>query len=147
MSASENLTKNADSLVGLLTAQCSDLERLLALAKEETVAAEEGRFTRIWDIVSERSKIGKRLETYHQQIAELRCSLDSQGDTLERYDVTRRIIELANLTLMQDRQTHKLLCDNRDRTAAELINLDKASSGTDAYMRQPSRGLSYDRNF
>ena len=36
---SENLVKNSDSLIDLLAAQCSDLERLLALAKDEMQAA------------------------------------------------------------------------------------------------------------
>ena len=91
--------------VELLAAQCSDLERLLSLAKDETEAAREGRFTRIWDIVTERSIIGKRLETFHQQIAELRSALESHGENPTKYDITNRVIELANLTLIQDQET------------------------------------------
>lgn len=143
--ASKQLVENSDTLVELLTAQCADLEKLLSLAKEETVAAEAGKFTRIWDIVSERNSIGRRLETFHQQIAELRTSLGSQGDSVGKYDITARVIELSNLTLIQDQQTRKLLAEARDKATTEMIQLDRSQSGTDAYMRQPTRGLSYDR--
>jgi flagellar biosynthesis/type III secretory pathway chaperone len=146
MASSENLVKNSDSLVELLAAQCSDLEKLLILAKEETVAAKEGKFTRIWDIVTERSMIGKRLETFHQQIAELRGSLEAQGENIGKFDITNRVIELANLTLMQDQETRLLLADTRERTADELKNLERSHAGTNAYLRKPSRGLAYDRN-
>ena len=147
MATSEKIVKNSDTLVELLAEQCSDLEKLLSLAKEETVAAKEGRFTRIWDIVSERHAIGRRLETFHQQIAELRSNLESHANTSGKYDITDRVIELANLTLLQDQQTRLLLADTREQTATEIKELDRAQSGTNAYTRQPMRGLSYDRNF
>lgn len=147
MASSENLVKNSDSLIELLAAQCSDLEKLLALAKEETVAAKEGKFTRIWDIVTERSLIGQRLETFHQQIAKLRNSLESQGENIGKYDITNRVIELANLTLIQDQETRLLLAGTREQTAQEIKNLDKSQTGTNAYLRRPTRGLAYDRNF
>jgi flagellar biosynthesis/type III secretory pathway chaperone len=147
MPASENLVKNSDSLVELLAAQCSDLEKLLWLAREETVAAKEGRFTRIWDIVTERSMIGKRLETFHQQISELRTSLEAHGEHPGKYEITNRVVELANLTLIQDQHTHLLLTDARNSTAEELRNLEKSHAGSNAYLRQPTRGLSYDKSF
>lgn len=147
MSAPDTLIESSDTLVELLTAQCSDLEKLLSLAKEETVAAEKGKFTRIWDIVSERNILGKRLETYHQQIAELRTAIESQGEKVGNYDVTDRVVELANLTLIQDQQTRKLLTESRELTSTEMINLEKSNTGTKVYLRQPTRGLSYDRTF
>lgn len=147
MSAPDHLLETSDTLVELLTAQCSDLEKLLSLAKEETVAAEKGKFTRIWDIVSERNILGKRLETYHQQIAELRTALESRGEKFGNYDVTDRVVELANLTLIQDQQTSKLLTESRELTSTEMINLEKSNTGTKVYLRQPTRGLSYDRTF
>ena len=147
MAASINLVNNSDTLVELLAAQCADLENLLALAREETIAAREGRFTRIWDIVSERGKIGRRLETFHQQIAELRSSLEAQGDNPMKYDITGRVIELANLTLIQDQETRLLLSETKEKTAEELRELGKGQAGTNAYLRQPTRGLSYDRSF
>lgn len=147
MNSNPNLAKNSDSLAELLAAQCADLEKLLSLAKEETIAAKEGRFTRIWDIVSERSLIGERMETFHRQIAELRTNLEGQGGDPSKYDITERVIELANLTLLQDQQTRALLAESREQTAAEIRELDRSHVGTNAYLRQPTRGLSYDRSF
>lgn len=147
MASSKSLVANSDTLVQLLAEQCSDLEKLLCLAKEETTAAQEGKFTRIWDIVSERSRIGRRLETFHRQIAELRDTLHTQGESLANLDITGRVIELANLTLLQDQHTRKLLSETQTRTNEDLINLEKSHNGTSAYLRQPSRGLSYDREF
>ena len=63
MNNSENLKDNSDSLIGLLTSQCVDLEKLLSLAREETQAAQQGKFFKILDIVSERAEITKKLET------------------------------------------------------------------------------------
>ena len=40
MFQTQEITKNSDSLIELLTAQCADLEKLLTLAREETLAAE-----------------------------------------------------------------------------------------------------------
>lgn len=144
--SSENLVNNSVTLVELLADQCSDLERLLSLAKEETAAAAAGKFTRIWDIVSERSLIGRRLETFHRQIAELRSRLESNGESIRGYDVTARVIELANLTLIQDQQTRKLLMESRERATEELVGLERGHLGTNAYLHQPTRGLSFDRN-
>lgn len=147
MAAAQNLIEKSDSLAELLGAQCSDLEKLLSLAKQETVAAREGKFTRIWDIVSERSAIGKRLETFHRQIAELRGTLESHGEVSGNLDITDRVVELANLTLMQDQQTRALLTTTREQTAAEIKNLERSHTGTSAYLRQPSRGLAVDNNW
>ncbi len=147
MATSENLKDHSDSLIDLLGAQCSDLEKLLSLARDETDAAKNGRFTRVWDIVSERAAIGKRLETYHQQIAELRGHLESEGKSVSQYDITNRVIELANQTLVQDQKTRLLLTETRQDTVEALKNLGKTHAGTNAYLRENTKGLSYSRNF
>lgn len=147
MAASENLKKNSDSLIQLLAAQCSDLEKLLELAKAETIAAQEGKFLKIWDIVSERAAIGKRLETFHRQISELRGHLESKGENISQYDITNRVVELANLTLVQDQQTRLLLSATREETINSLKNLDKSYHHTNAYLKEERKGLAYSQNF
>jgi flagellar biosynthesis/type III secretory pathway chaperone len=147
MPPSDNIIKNSDSLIELLGAQCSDLEKLLELAREETIAAEEGKFLKIWDIVSERAKIGKRLETYHQQIAELRGHLESQGENVSQFDITNRVIELANQTLVEDQKTRVLLTDKRDEAVDSLNQLRKSNIGNSAYLREKTKGLAYSRSF
>jgi hypothetical protein len=146
MASSTNLLKTSDSLIGLLTAQCSELEKLLALAREETEAARDGKFLRIWDIVSERAAIGKRLETFQRQITDIRAILETKGEKVSQYDITNRVIEFANQTLVQDQQTRLLLSASRDEAVANLKNLEKSHNCTNAYMRENTKGMAYNRS-
>lgn len=147
MATADRVMENSDSLIELLGAQCSDLEQLLALARQETAAAQEGKFLKIWDIVSERAVIGKRLETYHRQISELRGNLEAAGENVNQFDITNRVIELANSTLVQDQKTRALLAASRDEAAEGLKSLGKGQVGSNAYLRENTKGLSYSRNF
>lgn len=147
MATADSVMENSDSLIELLGAQCSDLEQLLALARQETAAAQEGKFLKIWDIVSERAAIGKRLETYHRQISELRGNLEAAGENVNQFDITNRVIELANSTLVQDQKTRSLLAASRDQAAEDLKSLGKGQVGSNAYLREKTKGLSYSRNF
>lgn len=147
MISHDNVTKNSDSLMELLAAQCADLEKLLLLAREETLAAEQGKFSKIWDIVSERAAIGARLETYQHQIGELRTRLESSGVSVNQYDITSRVIEFASLTLAQDQKTRLLLTDSREEALTGLKNLEKSNRGANAYLHEERKGLAYSRNF
>lgn len=147
MATSESVKANADSLIELLGAQCSDLEQLLALSRAETEAAKDGQFLRIMDIVTERAAIGKRLETYHRQISELRGNLEAAGHSVSQYDITNRVIELANSTLVQDQQTRVLLSASRDEAVTGLNTLNRGQNSSNAYLRENTKGLSYSRNF
>lgn len=142
-----NLHENSDSLIGLLTAQCADLEKLLLLAREETEAAKEGKFFKILDIVSERAEIAHKLETFQQQISELRGCLDSVKQSAAQKDAVNRVVELAQMTIVQDNQTRLLLSASRDETAESLRNLEKSHQTSNAYQRSGQKGLAYSRNF
>jgi hypothetical protein len=146
MSSPNDLVKNSDTLVELLSAQCAELEKLLALAREETEAAQTGQFLKVWDIVSERAAIGKRLETFQQQIGELRAVLESEGQNVSQHDITDRVMELANLTLVQDQKTRLLLAAARDDAAEEMQNLETFKYRTNAYFHERTKGLTYDRS-
>jgi hypothetical protein len=147
MNNSENLKDRSDSLIELLTAQCSDLEKLLRLAREETLAAQQGKFFKILDIVSERAEITQKLETFQQQISELRNCLESNVENVTQQNSVNRIIELANLTLVQDKKTKLLLTASREENTESLQNLEKSQHGTNAYLREERKGLAYSRNF
>lgn len=147
MTLPHSLTENSDSLIALLGAQCTDLEKLLLLAREETLAAQEGKFLRIWEIVSERASIGQRLETFQRQIAELRGHLESQGEDITKFDATQKVIELANHTLLQDQQTKKLLTAARENALSDLNNLERSSVRANAYLKEQTKGLAYDGSF
>jgi hypothetical protein len=145
MNDSNNLKDNADSLIGLLTSQCADLEKLLALAREETLAAQQGKFFKILDIVSERAEITQKLETFQQQISELRGCLNSTSETAVQRNAVSRVIELANLTIVQDNQTRLLLTASRAETVESINNLERSQHGTNAYLREEKKGLAFNR--
>lgn len=143
----EEIADKSNSLIELLTAQCADMEKLLTLAREETLAAEQGDFLGILDIVSDRERIGKRLETFQRQLAELRGSLGESDAVIRRNQMAARVIEIANLTIAQDNKTKLLLQSAQRDAAGELNNLGKFSRGSNAYLRSSTKGLSYERDF
>lgn len=147
MFQSEEIADKSNSLIELLTAQCADMEKLLTLAREETLAAEQGDFLGILDIVSDRERIGKRLETFQRQLAELRSSLGESDAVIRRNQMAARVIEIANLTIAQDSKTKLLLQSAQRDAAGELNNLGKFSRGSNAYLRSSTKGLSYERDF
>jgi hypothetical protein len=147
MKDSDNLKDNSNSLIGLLTAQCADLEKLLSLAREETLAAQQGKFFKILDIVSERAEITQKLETFQQQISELRGCLNSASENPVQKNAVDRVIELSNLTIVQDNQTKLLLSASREEAAESLKSLEKSQHNTNAYLREEKKGLAYSRNF
>jgi flagellar biosynthesis/type III secretory pathway chaperone len=144
---SEDITNKSDSLIELLTAQCADLEKLLNLAREETLAAEQGNFLGILDIVSDRERIGEKLETFQRQIAELRNGLGETNESVRRNEITKRVVEIANMTINQDKKTQLLLNTSRERSVNELNNLEKSFRGNNAYLREQQKGLAYDKSF
>lgn len=147
MNNSDNLKDNSDSLIGLLTAQCADLEKLLSLAREETAAAQQGKFFKILDIVSERAEITQKLETFQQQIAELRGTLGSVKENSVQKNALNRVVELAGLTIAQDTQTKLLLSASREESAETLRNLERSNQNSNAYLREGRKGLAYSRDF
>ena len=144
---SNQIEKSSDSIIGLLAAQCVDLEKLLTLAREETIAAEQSNFAKIIEIVSERAELARRLETVQQQISHLRETLGTHPTGSASDGVTARVLEIANLTLVQDQKTKLLLTAARDEASDSLHNLDKSQRGTNAYLQSGSKGLAYNRNF
>jgi hypothetical protein len=146
MNQTRRLNENSDSLIGLLTAQCLDLEVLFGLAQRETAAAERKDFEAVLSIVTERALIGQKLETYQQQIAELRRVIGGSAEVHKTAPVSTRIIELAEQTLAQDSKTKMLLSGAREETALELRNLATGKRGVSVYMREEQKGLSYNEN-
>ena len=141
MNTPSNITQESDSIINLLAAQCADLEKLLLLARQETVAAELGNFGTILNITSERAEISKRLETFQQQIAELRGFLGKSVDTSNKYNETsNRVAELANQTLMQDQQTRLFLTAMCEKSSEELKKLETVNRGTNIYLREQKKG-------
>lgn len=147
MNNSQVINEQSDSLITLLTDQCADLERLLLLAREETIAAESGNFGTLLNISSERAEIGKRLETFQHQIAELRGFLDKNDDCSQQQKISQRAVELASLTLEQDQKTLLLLNGIREQASDDLRKLDAGSRNTNVYLREQQKGLALDGNY
>ena len=64
-----------------------------------------------------------------------------------KFDITSRVIELANSTLIQDQKTRSLLTASRDQAAEGLKTLAKGHTGSNAYLKENTKGMSYSRNF
>lgn len=138
--------EQSESIIQLLAAQCGDLENLLALAQAETEAVEKEDFEAILRIVSERTRIGEKLEIFRRQIADLREELAETGDPAVRR-ASERVVQIANLTKVQDQKTRLLLEDAKHKSAEKLNNLMKTHRNTSAYLSETHKGLAYDRSF
>lgn len=146
MNHTPKIIANSDSIIEILAAQCADLEKLLAIAREQTHAAEAEDFDKMLEIVSERTKIGERLEVFQQKISELRMFLGENADD-KRTRLTNRITEIANLTVVQDRKTKLLLEGVKEKTARELNALENNNKNANIYLRGQQTGLAYNGNF
>ncbi len=145
MNTPEIIAEKSDSLIEILTAQCADLETLLALAQDEARATEARDFEGVLKIVSKRAALGTRLETYRLQIAELREYLGANDKAAVNSEIAARVIEIANLTWEQDQKTKLLLTGVRDEAVNSLADLEKGRRGSNAYLREETRGLSFNR--
>jgi flagellar biosynthesis/type III secretory pathway chaperone len=142
-----NIAEKSDSLIDLLAAQCADLEQLLGLARAETAAAEQKNFEAVLEIVSERSRLGERLETFQRRIAELRGSLGAQSDNPAGGAIARRTEQLAAGILAQDRLSQRLLTSARQEAAEQLSQLQSSQGKLSTYLSGYRKGLAYSREF
>ena len=148
MASPEQIKTQSDSLIELLTAQCADLEKLLALARAETVAAESRDFDGILKVVSERALMSEKLETFQRQIAELRERIGGEdAAAVWQGGLTTRVSEVIRQIITHDTQTHLLLTASRQNSIDELNNVEYTHRGSSAYLREMKKGLAYSRSF
>ncbi len=148
MASPEKIQKQSDSLIELLTAQCTDLEKLLSLAREETAAAEGGDFDGVLRVVSERAVMSEKLETFQRQIAELRERIGGQdAEAVWQGGLTTKMSEVIRQIITHDTQTHLLLTASRQSSINELNNVEYTYRGSNAYLREMKKGLAYDQCF
>lgn len=129
----------ADSLLDLLIGQCEDLEKLLALSRRETEAAERRDFEEVLRVVAERATLGERLEVYHRQIAELRLRLGERAAPVLRHESVARAVDLAHRVLAQDETTRPRLAAARDEAAERQRQLAQTRRGVTAYLQDGAR--------
>ena len=139
----EKVIEGSESIISLLTAQCADLEELLALAREETAAAEQGNFLSILDIVTERERIGNRLEECQRQTERFRAAIDK--DVGMPAELADRIVETARLTIEQDMRTRMLLDSAKEDLRAELDVVERRRHSMGGYRQPEEKGTVCDQ--
>lgn len=145
MFSQSKVEEQSDSLINLLTEQCADLEKLLTLAREETIIAESGDFDGLLEIVSERAKLGDKLVVFQQQIADLKVQLGTAAEPTLQSQLSSKIAALVNQVLTQDDITRPWLVAARSMAADNLTHLDIGQRSTNAYARGTIKGLAYDQ--
>jgi hypothetical protein len=146
MNSHAQIQAQADSVMDILSAQCADLETLLALARRETEAVERNDFEAVIRIVGERADLGERLEVYHRQIAEMRKRFTDPVEKALRGTVATRTVELAVDIQTQDTRTRKLLMTEHDRVSNELARLNQGRRSVNGYLREArTNSVAYDQ--
>jgi len=142
----ETINSNADSLIDLLVAQCVDLEALLKLARQESLAAEENDFDRMLEVITERAKLGERLETYHRQISDLRNLMGSSAEHVVHSALVKDSIRLALEIQSSDASTSSSLLHLRTNTNSQLSRLEQGRRNSTAYLNESRiAGMKCDR--
>jgi septation ring formation regulator EzrA len=140
----ETILKNSESIVDILSAQCEDLESLLSLARQETEAVKKGDFLSLVDIVSERARIGERLETFQRQTVDLKQCIE--GSPMAR-SLASRVVEVARLTIEQDRSTTERLSKQNSAASEQISRIGKGKTSIARYMQTDGKGLVCDQSF
>ncbi len=155
MPANNPIQQHAVSVLDLLIAQCSDLEALLALARQEEQAANARNFDEVLRIVNERASLGERLEVYHRQIADLRAKLGSAearpctaapqaGPT--QTALLGQTVVLVSAIRAADARTQPLLLAARNELSAEQRRLEHVQRGVNAYLREGRLAIACDQH-
>ena len=154
MPTNHPINHHAVSVLDLLIAQCSDLEALLALARQEEQAATDRNFDEVLRVVNERATLGERLEVYHRQIAELRDKLGFTETTALATAPTGptqtvllgQTIALVSAIRDTDARTQPLLLAARNELSDEQRRLDKTQRGVNAYLRDGRVAIACDQH-
>lgn len=123
----------------LLVAQCSDIESLLGLARQETRAAEEQNFSELFRVAEDRATLGERLQIYHQQISELRTLLGPSVEHLFGGPVAKEAVRMAVEVQTIDKRTTVLLSEAKNQTRISIAGLDRNRRNFVAYLDSDAR--------
>lgn len=155
MPTNHPINHHAVSVLDLLIAQCSDLEALLALARQEEQAATDRNFDEVLRVVNERATLGERLEVYHRQIAELRdklgftetvAALATAPTGPTQTVLLGQTIALVSAIRDTDARTQPLLLAARNELSDEQRRLDKTQRGVNAYLRDGRVAIACDQH-
>lgn len=124
----------------LLIGQCADLEGLLALARRETIAAEQHDFDELVIVAQDRASLGERLESYHRQIAELRAKIGGAAEPVLDNPVVNETVRLAVEIQALDARTKTMLATTRTDTRNAIATLEQGRRNFVAYLQSDARG-------
>lgn len=142
---SSPISDNSDSIIEILVAQCKDLERLLVLAKQETIALQRDDFNQLFGIVKERTILSSRLEVYHKQLAELRSVIAPNHSTPDH--IVNTTTELVIAIQTQYEQSQPLLLVAKEKLFKEKQQLEQSRRGVDSYLHSYNpTSVAYDRH-
>ncbi|MEW6733443.1 MAG: hypothetical protein AB1489_19100 [Acidobacteriota bacterium] len=134
-----------ESVMEILVAQCSDLEALLALARNETLAVEKRDFEQLLAVVNQRATLGERLEVYHRQLAELRASLGTTIEPALSSNVAAQTAALVAEIKRQDDTTRPLLLAAHTEGLKETLRLDRTQRNLRAYSDHQASSIACDK--
>lgn len=127
----------SDQLIDLLTAQCADLEQLLALARQEWAAVEGNDFSDLLRVVGERATLGERLEVYQRRIMDLRALLDEAATNVPGVGVvSARTANIIADIQIEDARLHPRLLTARREATESLTKVEQTRRSLGAYARE-----------
>lgn len=142
MISRELINANAESLIDLLVAQCTDLDALLKLARQESIAVSENNFEKVLEVTTERDVLGKKLESYHRQISDLRAVMGDSAAQVIQTTLVKESIRLALEIQTSDNATKTALTNLRSNTNVQITKLKNST----AYLTETrSGGIKCDR--
>ena len=141
-----SINAQSDSVIAILVEQCQDLERLLLLARQETLALRTNDFDQLLDIVKERAVLTSRLEVYHQQLAELRGLIKGSEPATPSEIVTKTQALVMELNL-QYSESKPLLLAAREKLLQDTRQLEQVRRGVNGYSQNSyPTSVAYDQH-
>jgi len=129
---SNPINDNSNSIIEILVAQCQDLEKLLVLAKQETLVLQKNDFEQLFIIIKERATLSSRLELYHKQLADLRSAITQNQVTPE--NIVNTTVDLVSAIQTQYAQNGLLLLEAKEKLFKERQQLEQTRRGVDSYL-------------
>ena len=138
MSSPYKIEKQSDLLIGLLTTQCADLENMVTLEKASILAARAGDYERVLKLNREREALCDKIETFQQQISNLRERLGKNVELVWESDIETRMSEIINLFKLQSADQQFLPNLARQKIVESLGGLSSANGSSNADKRKKS---------
>ncbi len=146
-SQQKTIEDNSDSIIGILAAQCKDLEVLLSLARREAAALKDNNFDDLLTVTKERASLTDRLEIYHKQLADLRSRFEVDFHYVNKTTIALQTQELVTKIQSQCSENLQMLLVSRNNLLRDRRQLDQSRRSLSAYSQNmPSISIAYDEH-